>query len=399
VHNCTNNILIADAIMLAEALRAVPETLRRAGRYYAVVPAHVDGCFHPKIFLRLGRDRGCLQIASANATAAGWCRNLELSAKLSWTNDGNDREAAAKRSLIRKAYNYLLHWLDTSPGQAIPAKLQIHANDADWLLDTEPNSGPVLLHDGTAVDLLLERGDGSSPGILDRLRACVDRDRINRIVIVSPYWDANGEALLDLQDAFDGAPVVIGLNPRSGTFPGALDVSQRPITFATDKTLQVERFAHAKLFLLEGENADHIVFGSPNASRAALGAPRIPARNAEAAVYRRLPPSSVRHALKLTLDDPVKRLAIPPAPASFLPGRGAPRCIRPRRDREPGDHLVACAELPCHRGVVGPGAGPSFGEARRQRPGVSRTPRQTAIAPCRPLRLGGWPRNLAGHRP
>jgi hypothetical protein len=74
------------------------------------------------------------------------------------------------------------------------------SNEADWLLDAEPNSGPVLLHNGTAVDLLLERGDGSSPGILDRLRACVDKDRINRIVIVSPYWDANGEALLDLQD-------------------------------------------------------------------------------------------------------------------------------------------------------------------------------------------------------
>jgi hypothetical protein len=302
--------------MLAEALRAIPETLRRAGRYYAVVSAHVDGCFHPKVFLRLGRDRGCLQIASANATAAGWCRNLELSAKLSWTNDCNDPEAAAKRSLIRKAYDYLLHWLEASPGQAIPAKLQIHANDADWLLDAEPNSGPVLLHDGTAVDLLLERGDGSSPGILDRHRACVDRDRINRIVIVSPYWDANGEALLDIQDAFGGAPVIVGLNPGSGTFPGALDVSQRPITFATDKTLRVERFAHAKLFLLEGENADHVVFGSPNASRAALGAPGISARNAEAAVYRRLPPRSVRHALKLTLDDIVKRLAIPPAPVS-----------------------------------------------------------------------------------
>jgi hypothetical protein len=133
----------------------------------------------------------------------------------------------------------------------------------------------------------------------DRLRAYVDRDRINRIVIVSPYWDANGEALLDIQDAFDGAPVIIGLNPGSGTFPGALDVSQRPITFATDKTLRVERFAHAKLFLLEGENADHVVFGSPNTSRAALGAPGIPARNAEAAVYRRLPPSSVRASREL----------------------------------------------------------------------------------------------------
>ena len=94
-----NNIEIADAMMLAETLRSIPETLRRAGRCYAVIRAHVEGCFHPKVFLRFGSDRGCVRITSANATAAGWCRNLELSCRLSWKNDGNAPNAAAPRKL------------------------------------------------------------------------------------------------------------------------------------------------------------------------------------------------------------------------------------------------------------------------------------------------------------
>lgn len=109
---------------------------------------------------------------------------------------------------------------------------------------------------------------------------------------------------------------MVALSPRTGTFPGAVDVSQRPITFATDGTLGVDRFAHAKLFLLEGEKADHLVEGSPNASWAALGGPGITARNAEASVYRRLTPGSVRHALKLTLDQVVSRAAVHSAPTT-----------------------------------------------------------------------------------
>lgn len=95
-------------------------------------------------------------------------------------------DASAERSLIRKAYDYLLHWLGPAPGQSIPAKVRIHADDAAWLMDTVPNTGPVVLHDGTAVDLLLERGDAAGPGILDRLQEIVDDDRIRRIVVVSP---------------------------------------------------------------------------------------------------------------------------------------------------------------------------------------------------------------------
>ena len=310
--------------MLGEALRSIPESFPRAGRRYAVVPAHVAACFHPKIVLRLGKDRARLQVVSANATAAGWCRNLEVASDVSWIEGGENPDNASHRRLIRKAYDYLCHWLDPTPGQTIASKLNIHKSDAIWLADTEPNAGPLFLADGTAVDLLLERGDATDTGILSRLLSCVGGDRIRRIVVVSPYWDADGTALLDIQDVFGVPPVVVAINPKSGAFPGGFDVSQRPISFATDDCLDSDRFAHAKLVILEGDGADHVLSGSPNASRAALGGPGgVMARNAEAAVYRRLSSGSVLPALGLALARTVERCTIHASPAnSFHPGSG-----------------------------------------------------------------------------
>ena len=96
---CENNILLADSSMLTRALSSTPAAFRLAGRKYAIVPVSVEGCFHPKIHLRFGRDKARLIISSANATAAGWCRNLEVLADLDW----NPRaEESPHGSMIRR---------------------------------------------------------------------------------------------------------------------------------------------------------------------------------------------------------------------------------------------------------------------------------------------------------
>src|SRR5690242_10089245 len=70
-----NNILMADAGMLKIALNTMPDAFSAAGSRYAVVPVTVAGAFHPKVHLRIGRQRAKLVVGSANATAAGWWRN------------------------------------------------------------------------------------------------------------------------------------------------------------------------------------------------------------------------------------------------------------------------------------------------------------------------------------
>jgi hypothetical protein len=313
--------------MLAEALITLPESFPRAGWRYAVVPVQVPGCFHPKVLLRLGADQARVQISSANATTAGWCRNLEICSDLSWSEESGGPDNGAYRQLIRKSYDSLVHWLGRASGDVVEAKLHIHRAQSKWLFETGPNAGPISLSDGTAVDFLFERADGVGPNILQRFMSCVSGDRIHRIVVVSPYWDSDAGALQDVQDAFGGAPLTIGVNPASAEFPAKPDLSHRPISFATDEILKSRAFAHAKLVVLEGDAADHVLSGSANLSRAALGSlAGVPARNAEASVYRRLPPGTVLKSLGLSLDQSVERarLKVPERPSYLQPSERVP---------------------------------------------------------------------------
>ena len=323
-HDCLNNILIADASMLRDALRATPECFARAGSRYAVVPVSVSGCFHPKILLRLGTDRARLHVASANTTAAGWCRNAELTCDVSWEHRSEHPDNVAFGRIMRKAYGYLSYWLDEVSGQSVAAKLRIHARDASWLVDLEPNTAPITLSDGTALDLLLENGGGGR-GILERFADCVAGDRIRRIVAISPYWDVDAAALKDLSAIFDQAPITVAVNKDTSEFPAGADLAGVNVHFAA--ALHEDRFTHAKLIVLESATADHVLVGSANVSRAALGAPGIPARNAEASVYRRLPRGAAATALGLDLTHEVPRSSIRAARAGqFAAGAG---CLTP----------------------------------------------------------------------
>jgi len=168
--SCRNNIPVADATMLATSLAILPEAFSHAGRRYAVVPARAQACFHPKLMLRLGERRARLSVSSANATAAGWCRNVELFGTLAWDAKGEGADNAAHGQLIRKALNYLLPWMRAMPGDAMEHKLALLSHDSAWLSDRRENAAPLTLEDGTRIDLLLERGDGGGVGILEQLR-------------------------------------------------------------------------------------------------------------------------------------------------------------------------------------------------------------------------------------
>src|SRR5271166_2435826 len=277
--DCVNNILIADVSMLSRALAATPETFALAGQRYAIVPARVRGCFHPKILLRLGARRARLLVGSANVTAAGWGVNLEIAACFEYRH--RDKERAAAGQLVRKAYDYLLRWLEPVQGEAIAHKLRLHRRDSAWLAELDANGTPVLLPDGTAADLLCDFGDGE-PGIMNRLVELVDGERVRQIVVVSPYWDDDLSALRNLRTAFEMPTTIIGLNPFVSEFPTEAVKKDRSLRFiAVPAEEGNERFLHAKIIIVSSDKADHVVFGSANCTDAALGSVGRGGTNAE----------------------------------------------------------------------------------------------------------------------
>ena len=307
INGCQNNILMADTVMLKGAISATPEAFRNAGQLYVMAPIGLAGCFHPKVHLRLGVDKSRLIIGSANATAAGWGKNQEIVTAIDWSRRGDKPNQTVTAPLIKKAYDYLCSWLTKIPGDTVKFKLEFHRRHSPWLNDMQANDGPIVLSDYSAIDLLCERGDGK-PGMFERLLSLTEDETIRRLVIVSPYWDSDLATLRDLRKSLASCQTIIALNPETNEFPiDALD-GDDPTVFADIRDKKdAHRFLHAKIFLIETDAADHLLFGSANCSGNALGRIGNRAKNAEVSVYRRLPRGGGLDVLKLDLSKLVER--------------------------------------------------------------------------------------------
>jgi len=289
-YGCENNILMADARMLKRALDSTPEAFRAAGSRYAVLPVKVPGAFHPKVHLRLGSEKARLVAGSANATAAGWGRNQEVVSTLEWrVNADNAPDNDAIGALVARAYTYLVRWLASAPGEVMQYKLQFLRRKCPWLQDLQPPEDTIELQDGTAIDLLCE-SSGDSPSILRQFTGLAMKDEVRRLIVVSPYWDANLRGLRDLRRALGMPPTVVTMNPKSSTFPLSALAKNDALKFVEFDGTDAERFLHAKIFIVETRQADHILFGSANCSDDALGlmsGQRVTPRRPSIGGYRR----------------------------------------------------------------------------------------------------------------
>jgi hypothetical protein len=306
---CENIVLLADAAMLTKALQSTPDAFAMAGRRYAVIPIQSSGAFHPKIHLRLGSDKARLIVGSANATAAGWCRNLELVAAIDL--DIRDQQAQTG-PLIRKAYDYLTHWLRGIPSESMRYKCRLIERNSPWLQDYEPNTGDIELPDGSGIDLFCEAGSGS-PSMMQQFLGRIAGEKVRRLIVISPYWDKDLRGLRELRKALPGCPVSVVLHPEKSSFPidqlGKKD-EVNFVSLQTESNADAKRFPHAKLILIETTAADHVLVGSANCTDDALGTRSGPARNSEVSLYRRLKPGTVRDILGLDLTVKLERSAI-----------------------------------------------------------------------------------------
>lgn len=309
---CRNNLLICDSRMVTASLDGAFRLPRYAGRLYSVSGAQGErpgGVFHPKLLVQVGRRKGRLLIGSANLTASGIGGNLEIVSELRATT-----EPSGEQTILRQAFDYLLQRLD--PGDpAVTAQLEFLRRRTPWLADFDPDQIAVPLTDGTLAAFL---GSGAGETLASRFIGLVD-EGIHRLIVISPYWDEQLSALQHLASAWNPADVSI-LIDRDVTalppLPPSLAVVAR--LFDRGKAFK-SRFIHAKVIIAQGANADHVLFGSANCTAAGLGAGAMTGLNAEACLYRRLPPGAA-----LTSLDLVDLLSGEPVSLADLPSRELP---------------------------------------------------------------------------
>ena len=338
---CQNNILLADAAMLTQAIDQMPDAFINAGRKYLIVPLSVGGAYHPKIALRYGKYKARLNIGSANVTSAGWGSNQEVVSALSWSNALDNRDNDIQLSMIAKAHDWLMKRMSETKDSDLLYKLDLLESQSPWLKDAPRPIGTQSFSDDTRIDLLLS--DMVAPnGLSDQFISAVEGE-VERLIIISPYWDKDLNALSRLHTAFGGPQTHIfvstgsAVERRQSTFPvEKWNFKPAPI-FHPMGSSDEHRFLHAKLIMAQTEHYDYIIYGSANCTVAALGISQKPGTNTEAVIYRRLPRGTIEHQLKLDfgvelqssdITSPVREENENSKPVQFDPGKIE------RRDRQ-----------------------------------------------------------------
>lgn len=282
---CRNIVVLADTGMVNQSFSDFGPP-RFAGTSYHLIKAAAPGAFHPKITMLLGENKARLMVGSANLTALGLGGNKEQVASITWSHDApeNAKFFIAALDYIRRYVPPEDQWFSTS--------LQRALRSSPWLSDTTTSTAFSTAGSET-LNLLFDRAEIN---MVDQIIACVGDDPVERLVVISPYWDSKLEGLTRLKAGLGNPPTDILIEDDAHGFP-ARELSRFSDVSLYDITPSVAgRFLHAKLIIAHGETFDHVVSGSMNCTFPALMGPTL-GGNAEAAIYTRIPRDTALEAL------------------------------------------------------------------------------------------------------
>lgn len=263
---CDDIWLIADA----EGYRAslLERRSMRVGQEYRLIPAALpNGLLHAKSIYLCNDDEDVLLVGSGNVTFGGHGKNAEVfealvpaGAASAFVDFADYLESFGSRPDIQLGRR---EWIDDFAARARRAAARGHSD--------QPAVRLVHSLDSTVVAQLRER--------LTAIGAC------SRAVIMSPYHDQDGKAVLALLQSIDAAEGAVSVTGKTTPFPFALakkwDHPVHPARMADPE----RRFVHAKWYEFEFPDRRMLLTGSINATRKALTT----TDNVELGVLRILP--------------------------------------------------------------------------------------------------------------
>ncbi len=122
--------------------------------------------------------------------------------------------------------------------------------------------------------------------IADQFVSLIGGERVERLIVMSPYWDDGLAALGDLAERLGSPSILVLVDPGAHGLPHPLPIIPN-LTLVDCSAWRQGRFKHAKLIFAQTRDHDHVLSGSANCTQPALGVRGRPGVNAEASVYRR----------------------------------------------------------------------------------------------------------------
>lgn len=258
-----SQLVFCDATPYAAGLDGV-DPGSRIGRAYSVTPVRLSGAFHPKAYMLLGRRKARLIVGSGNSSIGGLVRNAEAFGRFDFDE--------AKGVPAHPAFSLILDLAKRLAARAVPAvTTQLARAEAwsPWIRSVGPLPDSRVVHVG---------GEGGA-GLISVLRQAVSGEQLKRVVAVSASFDRKLDAVRELAQLGNGAheTIVIVQADRANVDGSAVGHLPRNVRWGefddprpSKKHRPADSYAHAKLYILETEDRDHLFFGSANLSSPAL---------------------------------------------------------------------------------------------------------------------------------
>ncbi len=265
-------VVFMDASCYTELLRGGLAAAPGFNQRYLVIPVRWrPGVFHPKLYLLLGKKDSTFMVASANCTSPGIAYNLELCnvVRLTGQADQDDPEQAATvRHVIQTGYELFRSFTQYADLLAEPLEEEVFQPieiEFPWL-------DRRIRHIGSPseVELLHTLHNGLWPQICQRL----GRQEIQRITILSPFYDRDPSLFARLRHHWPTANVSVYAQPEYANLPATTVHA-----WARENGLKVAfhalqpkpgRSVHAKALAFETAAETCWLVGSANFTSAAL---------------------------------------------------------------------------------------------------------------------------------
>lgn len=272
--------VLADSRMLSEQLQAYSSYSQQKKRSYAIHGIQSDGAFHPKLIFLAGTDSILLLIGSGNLTTSGHGKNLEVWNPI-YVDDPNDN----KLGFALHAWHYLKR-LHDDLGDSAQNKLNNIEENCSLLSKSLKIdfSQAYEIDENTQVSFLSANPDISLAAQLSEL---VGNEKIDRITIMSPFYDVEGNFIQDLNKRYQPREINIILQEEFGAIPYKMKPKSNMHFFEWSDIRNEESkqaFFHAKNLIFESRKKSFLVSGSANASLAAFGSLNQPGSNQESCI-------------------------------------------------------------------------------------------------------------------
>lgn len=269
---CSINAFV-DINQMAEAMEWVsPSFVGHAGKKYSLTNIEARGAFHPKINFFVGDDAVMALIGSGNLTVAGQGKNHEV-----FTGFMIDQNDDCQRPLIEECWQYIMSV--AKKGTDFDRQRILHEiPEYCSLLSNDIQVQPHLVHrvkDG--LDAALLYNDNSS-GILKQVSHIVPMEDVQKITVVSPFFDEQGTTLISLAQLCPNAKIDVLLQRNCQLPPSKMEKHDRILFYDFDNTTRgkknfktYQRIVHAKIFHFKTAEKEYCLIGSANATIAGMG--------------------------------------------------------------------------------------------------------------------------------